>query len=380
MFKKLILIVSALFTILITEAQTDTSHLRVSLLTCGPGEEIWETFGHTAIRVIDSVEGTDIVYNYGTFSFGEGFEMKFMRGKLLYYVSYYPYKEFLEEYVEAKRNVDEQVLLLDGDKKQDIYAFLKNNALEENRYYKYDFFFDNCATRIRDVFPRSLDGKFKFGATLASRERLSYRNIMNQYFYRVHWERVGCNLLLGSPIDRIMSNEDIMFLPDFLKDGIGGATVDGKQIASAPFTVLPGSEKKPAGINEPFILTMIILLLTLVGLTYRPLKIIGSVMTFILLLVTGLLGCLMLFMWLGTDHQACQNNFNLLWALPTNVILAFSKKSNKSRYAVVGIILLLLALVFHVLRIQELPLMELLPVLLALLFIYGSIYKKRQVA
>lgn len=376
MFKKLILAFFAVCVSFSIKAQTDTSHLRISLITCGPGEEVWETFGHTALRVTDSIEGTDLVYNYGTFSFGEGFELKFMRGKLLYYVSYYPYKEFLQEYVEAKRSVEEQVLQLAGDKKEDIYAFLKNNALEENKYYKYDFFFDNCATRIRDVFPRSLGSSFKFGTTAAGKERLTYRDIMNQYYYRKHWERVGCNLLLGSKIDRVMSNEDIMFLPDFLKDGVGNATVDGKKISGAPVLVLPGSEKKPAGINEPFILTVVLALLTILGLTYRPLQFLGNAMTFILLFVTGLLGCLMLFMWLGTDHQACQNNFNLLWALPPNIILAFGKKSNKSRYAIIGMALVLLALVLHVFKIQELPLLEISPVLLSLLFIYGSIYRK----
>src|SRR5262249_19855187 len=135
--------------------QTDSSHLRISLLTCGPGDgEVYEVFGHTAVRVIDSTTHTDMVYNYGIFEYGPDFELQFMRGKLLYSVAAYPFPAFMQEYVEAKRSVEEQVLLADWKQKERFYYFLQWNAEPENKYYKYDFFFDNCATRIRDIFPR----------------------------------------------------------------------------------------------------------------------------------------------------------------------------------------------------------------------------------
>lgn len=357
-------------------AQTDSSHLRISLLTCGAGDEIYETFGHTAVRVTDSVNGTDNVYNYGTFNgFTENFELKFMQGKLLYYVSVYPYKNFLEEYSEYHRSVEEQVLIATGKEKQEIYDYLENNALEENKYYKYDFFFDNCATRIRDIFPQALGDKFKYNDVLPKGHQLTFREIMDQYFYRVHWERLGCDLLLGSRIDKVMTNQDIMFLPDYLRDGLAGATVNGNKIATPRQLIIPGSEYKPAGLNQPFVLMVIIALLTFAGLAYKPLKPLGRTMSFLLLFVTGLLGCLMLVMWFATDHQGCQNNYNILWALPTNVIIAFAGKKNKSRYAIVGMVLILASLVLHIAGVQTLPLLELSPLLLALLFIYASIYK-----
>jgi hypothetical protein len=97
------------------------------------GQQIWEVFGHNALRVTDSAAGTDNVYNYGTFNgFEEGFEMKFMQGKLLYYVSYYPYSAFVREYAEANRSIEEQILILDGQKKESLYEFLRWNADEEN--------------------------------------------------------------------------------------------------------------------------------------------------------------------------------------------------------------------------------------------------------
>jgi len=357
------------------KAQTDSSHLRISLLTCGVGEEIWETFGHTGVRIIDSTHGTDIVYNYGTFNgYDKDFEIKFMRGRLLYFVSTDHFSDFMQEYVMAHRKVEEQVFQLTGAQKLAIDSFLLWNTQPDNMYYKYDFYFDNCATRIRDIFPNSVSG-FKFGQTIPAGKRISYRNITDQYLAKRHWERVGIDILLGSAVDKPMTNAGAMFLPDYLRDGLAGATVHGKAVSTAPVTILEGASMESAGVDQPFILMCLIAMLTFAGLCFPQLKVLGNIMSSLLLLVTGLLGILILFMWFGTDHKACQDNFNLLWALPTNVILAFRRRG-RSRYALVGIFLILVSLVLHLLKIQELPLFELGPLLLAMLFIYGTIYRK----
>jgi hypothetical protein len=96
------------------------------------------------------------------------------------------------------------------------------------------------------------------------------------------------------------------------------------------------------------------------------------------LLITGVLGVLILLMWFGTDHQCCRDNLNILWALPTNLIAAFMPKKGKARYALVGMVLIFVSLVLHVAHVQELPLLELGPLLLALLFVFGNIYRSRQ--
>ncbi|MCB9046482.1 MAG: DUF4105 domain-containing protein [Chitinophagales bacterium] len=378
MVRKLILLITVLLCTTVSFAQVDSnaSHLRISFLTCGPGDEIWAQFGHNAIRVTDSVAGSDLVYNYGTFAFGEGFEIQFMRGKLLYYVSAYPYRYFLAEYSQPERRVEEQVLLIGDNEKRQIQAFLVNNAKEENRYYKYDFFFDNCATRLRDILPDVLGPDFHYSKVLPKDSKLTFRNIMDEYFYRVHFERVGCNLLLGSRIDKVMTDKDIMFLPDYVRNGLRGATINGKLVAAEPEVIFEGPGRVPAGPNWPFIIITILSLLAITGLIVPNLKLLGNIMSFIFLFVTGLLGVLMLVMWLGTDHQGCQDNFNVLWALPTNLILAFLPKRNKSRYAIVAIALIFVSLLLHIFRIQQMPLIELSPLLLALLFIFGSIVKR----
>ena len=361
--------------------QSAGSHLRISLLTCGPGdEEIYEVFGHTAVRVIDSVEKTDIVFNYGMFEYGPDFEIKFMRGKLRYCVDIETFGDFVQEYVVAKRSVEEQVLLLDEKQKESIYAFLEWNAQPEDKYYKYDFFFDNCATRIRDIFnkPEVFGKDFHFGRALPEGKALTFRDIINRYFYRDHWTRLGVNILLGSKIDVNMANSDIMFLPDYLRDGVGGSTVKGQKVAAPPVLLLSGSQAKSAGVNWALVLTSTLALLTILGLSFSQLHVLGRVMSTSLLLVSGLLGCLILVMWFGTNHQGCSNNFNILWAVPTNIIIAFFNPKGKGRYALVTLILIVVSFALHILKIQRL-IIELVPVLLALMFIYGTIYKKSKI-
>lgn len=380
MFKKLLLSLFIAFSCTHIFAQADSSHLRISLLTCGVGGEIWETFGHTGVRVTDSVRGTDMVFNYGTFNgFEKDFELKFMKGKLLYYVSYYPYPEFMEEYVSAHRKVEEQVMLLNGAEKEEIYSFLRWNAEPENKYYKYDFLFDNCATRIRDIFPKTLGNDFHFGATAAANKTISFRQIINQYLYKEHFERFGINLLLGAKVDKKMNNEAIMFLPDFLRDGLAGATLKGKAVMSQTALLIDGSKHEPATINWAFLTMAIISAITVIAIFTPGMRGFGMVMGRFLLFVTGALGCLMLFMWFGTDHQACQDNYNILWALPTNLVFAFTRR--RSKYAMIAIVFVFVSLLLHVLKIQELPITELSPLLLALLCTYGTIYKQsKQVA
>jgi hypothetical protein len=363
----------------LAKANVSRSRLRISLLTCGVGEEVYEIFGHTAVRVIDSnIAGPlgDLVYNYGMFNgFDENFEMKFMQGKLLYYVATNYYPDFMMEYTDYGRSVEEQVLQIGTAQKEEINAFLQENILPQNKYYKYDFFYDNCATRIRDIFPRTLGAGFTYGNVLHEGARLTFRDIINQYFYAKHWERVGVNILLGSRIDKVMTNSEIMFLPDYLRDGIRGAKLDGRDVATPPELLLEGNKQPSAALNLPMLLMCSLLLLTIIGLGVKQMRILGRIMSAFLLLLSGLLGTLILVMWFGTNHQGCGNNFNVLWALPLNAFIAFAKPVKKDRYAALAMILIVVSLLLHVLHIQAIV-PELLPLLLSLLLIHGSIYRR----
>ncbi len=377
-FIRLISLISGLF--LFSEgvaAQTDTSsRLRMSLLTVGVGDEIYASFGHTGIRVVDSVQGTDIVYNWGTFDgFQEDFELKFMRGKLLYYASSETFQHFYGTYVREQRGVEEQVIHLTNAQKKQLQAFLQENIKEENRYYKYDFLYDNCATRLRDVFPKTFGAAFRWGLALPTDSKRTFRDEINHYLAPLPWERFGINLLLGAKIDKVMKNEDAMFLPDYLRDGLAGATVNGLPVAGKAERILPAAPPFPPAGNGPFILTLTFAAVVILGSVIPGFNIIGEIAGGALMIITGLLGCLILFMWIGTDHEACRSNWNVLWALPTNFIIPFVRREKRSRYALVALLLILAAVVIHVLHIQALAMGELWPLLVALALRFGMIYR-----
>ena len=134
-----------------------SSKAEISVITCDPGSELYSSFGHSAFRVVDRITGIDQVYNYGTFNFKtNNFYIKFVRGKLLYDLSSYPFHYFLRDYVKENRTVIEQVLELEPSSKQSFFDFLQNNAKPENKSYLYDFFFDNCATKLPEVSDKVL--------------------------------------------------------------------------------------------------------------------------------------------------------------------------------------------------------------------------------
>lgn len=364
---------------LLSFGQVDSSgpsHLRVSLLTVGVGDEIYASFGHTGIRITDSAAGTDIVYNWGTFDgYQDNFELKFARGKLLYYCSSEPYQHFIQMYIYEKRGVEEQEIFLNDAQKKQLQAFVNENLKEENRYYKYDFLYDNCATRPRDVFPKTFGSAFHFGQAIPTDKKLTFRDEIDRYLAHLPWERFGIDLLLGSPVDKVMSNEDAMFLPDYLKKGITGATVNGKKVSEQPITVLPPAPTESLPANTPFFVMLAFGVFVIVGSAIPGIKPLAIWAGHLLLIVTGLLGCLMVFMWLGTDHQSCHNNFNVLWCLPTNIIIPFVKREKRARYALVAMALIVVAMALHILKIQALPMGVIWPLLLALMAFFGMIYR-----
>lgn len=351
--------------------------IQVSLLTCGAGPEIYSVFGHTAVRIVDSNAGTDIVYNYGTFDgYDDDFEIKFMQGKLLYYISEETFEDFISMYQMEGRWVEEQILNTSENEKRQIQDYLLTNMLPENRAYKYDFFFDNCATRIRDIFTQTHGDAFKYPNVLPDGKNLTFRDIINRYLVKNPWERFGINILLGSKIDQNMSNAQIMFLPDYLQDGIEGATLNGQQYAEKKNRIIDEIKNTAAKDYTLWMVMLGLLLLTIMGHTISSLKILGSIMSNFLLVLTGLLGLLILTMWFATDHQTCANNFNLLWALPTNLFFVFRKKQYK--YALIAMVLLLASLILHVLNVQQMLLPEMIPLLLMLFIILANIYKTQR--
>lgn len=315
-------------------AQADSCGLQITLLTCSPGEELYSTFGHTAVRVKDSTSGMDIVFNYGTFEFSPDFYAKFIQGKLLYYLSVDEFPNFLYQYQLESRSVVEQPLQLSCAEEQQLFAALRWNAEEQNRYYLYDFLYDNCTTRARDIIAKNTSTPVAFPAILPE-EVPTFRDLIHTYLDLggQYWSKLGIDLLLGAKLDRRVTNLQSMFLPDYLKRGMDGARVQQRPLVTVtePVLTMPsplnkGSLFRPSVVFSLLLATALALQLARKRWSTQALKVLDTV----LFLLLGLAGLLLLFMWFGTDHRVTQNNYNLLWALPTHVVVAFVLHRGKS--------------------------------------------------
>ncbi len=367
---RLFIILNFSFVIFNCQAQ-DSSHLRISLLTCTPGDELYSTFGHSAIRVIDSSSTSDIVYNYGTFNFeDEGFYLKFAQGKLLYYVSAEEFKSFEYFYQITNRGITEQVLNLTPAEKVTVQNFLNNNLKEENKYYKYDFFFDNCTTRLRDIFKKNHDSTFTTKAVMPL--GTTFRNAIHQYLNNNHaaWSKLSIDLLLGKPCDAVMTPAQMQFLPDNLMISLDSSAVPMVTTHQNLYAV---NNQNAAGSLFTPLNVFILLLIVIVVVSFVKNKFAkGLVLSFdfLFFFLTGLLGIVLVLMMTATDHSMTKQNFNLLWAWPTHIIAAFfinSKKAWVKKYFAFTAIALVAVLLSWFFLPQQLN-TSLIPLVLLLIF------------
>lgn len=323
----------------------------ITVLTCDPGSQLYATFGHSAIGVFDPAQGLDWVFNYGTFNFNvPNFYAKFASGKLLYNLSFGPKHRFLQEYQRAGRMVSEEVLDLSVQQKQRLFDLLVENYRPENRNYQYDFFFDNCATRILDIISLTLGDSLTY-QPIGNEPEQTFRDLIDEYLVKSYWSDFGIDIALGSVIDQPASPEQKAFLPDYLKEYLYRCTLNGKPLVKESRTLV--SESRPLPITPFLLRPAIIFWLIFVLLTYLTIRygqkswVIGDR---ILFATWGLVGVIVLLLWVATDHDATAGNLNVLWANPLYLIYAFfitDKKSRLVKWVSLGIlslnILILLA-------------------------------------
>jgi len=327
--KNFLAIVALIFSIQLSHAQ-DSSDVKISLLTCAPGAELYSLFGHSAIRVQDVSTGKDEVYNYGMFSFKTpNFYVKFFRGKLRYWLGKSSYQRFLRQYEYEERAVIENEFLLTPAENYAVESYLKNNLRKENRFYSYDFFYDNCSSRIRDVMEEVLGESLEWPAQGES-TLPSYRDQLDVYLVDKPWPDLGIDLVLGKPTDDDADFRAQMFLPDFLKENMSKGVVRRKGLTERKLLgpdknliVFPHVSTSVAFYKRPaFLFTMLLLIVSF--LSWKQSKgWVWKIFDFLLLFITGLAGLLFFLMWSSTDHQACYQNWNMLWAFPLNAIGAF---------------------------------------------------------
>lgn len=302
---------------------------QISLLTCEPGEELYSSFGHSAIRVYDPGTGIDIVFNYGTFDFQTpNFYLKFMRGQLNYKLDVDKWRDFDYAYRYFHRSFDEQVFNLTLEQKQAIFDFLDENYQPENRFYLYDFFFDNCATRIKDVFADVLGDSLRLDPGYTDPQK-TFRDLIGEYLTGKAWTDFGIDLILGRVIDRPATPDEQSFLPDYLAKYLGAASIihDGRE---QPFVVSDTRLYESGAVFSPtpfFLRPGLIfwLLFLVIGfLTWREYKASSrrNWLDVTIFIIYGLAGLLIALLWFATDHTATATNLNILWLLPTHLIAA----------------------------------------------------------
>jgi hypothetical protein len=366
---------------------TLSPNAEVSVITVGPGATLNDAFGHNAFRIKDQSLGLDLAYGYGEYDFdAPNFYLKFAQGKLNYLLSRIEFNRFYTFYVRENRTMQEQVLNLSPSEKQKLFDYLQNNYKPENRRYLYDFFFDNCATKMRDVLNVNTESEITFN-TPDGFEPKTFRKLIHEHVNRNSWGSLGIDVALGSVIDKQATPYEHMFLPKYIFGFFEKATKeDSEKLVKASHTLYQKKEmEKSTSFWSSPLFVFGLLGLIMIWITYTDFKnkTRNKLLDGLLFGMMGIIGVFILLLWFATDHSATAHNYNLLWAFPLNLLLLVQllKKQAKPwfvRYLKFLVIMLFL-LSFHWMVGIELFAIGLIPFLIALFvrYIYLISYFKR---
>jgi hypothetical protein len=302
----------------------------VSLLTADPGTELYSSFGHSAIRMREMGPdgGRDLVFNFGTFDFDTpNFYGKFATGKLNYMLSVVPYDRFIVEYDYYKRGLREQVLDLNQEQKDFLLQHLDAQYAPERRFYKYDFFYNNCATKIRDAFDISMGKQLVWSDSVG--EEKTFRNLIDEFVLPLPWADFGIDLALGAVIDRPATELEKQFLPTYMEQAFANATIVENGVSrplvreSRVLLEYPKENVQQSLLNPSMVfwlLTLVFAALTLYG--FKKGKLMKG-LDVALFGTVGILGIVVAFLWFFTDHSATAWNWNILWAFPGHLVLVW---------------------------------------------------------
>lgn len=361
---------------LILQAQRTLSpDATISVITCGPWQgELYSAFGHSALRVHDPSQQINEAYNYGVFDFDQpNFYLNFAKGYLYYKLAVWDYQGFANMYVYDNRFIHEQVLNLTPTQKQKVYDFLQWNALPENQEYRYDYFYDNCATRIRDVFVNVFKDSVVFDGSYVETD-YTIRELTDLYLEPQPWGDLGIDICLGLPMDKVADPYEYMFLPDYIESGFDHASIyqNGEYVPLVQDKVVvyaSREEDPPRGLPHPLVVFSVLAAAVAV-LSFYDLrrKKASSWLDITLFGICGAIGLLLLVLWLFTDHNAAARNFNLLWALPTHLWAVFTLRKNSKRtrtyFLATAILCLVLLLTWNIL--PQMLNYSLIPIVIAL--------------
>ena len=290
--------------------------IRISLLTCAPGSEIYALFGHSAIRYENPAKNQDWVFNYGMFNFREpNFVMRFVKGATDYQLGVIPYPYFEAEYAMRGSSVYQQVLNLSHSEKVALIRLLEENYLPANRVYRYNYFYDNCTTRARDKIEESILGKVVYPENT---KEVSYRDILHEFTAGSEWSEFGIDLCLGSEADEPIDGRKQMFAPFYMMEAARGAMIHRADtvvpLISKEFKVVDAElEDEPAFPLSPMacalLMLVVTILLTVWGIRKGRPCLVWNVLLFFL---QGLGGCIVAFLFFFSVHPTVGSNWMLI--------------------------------------------------------------------
>lgn len=363
--------------------QNDTpDSIRISLLTCAAGGEIYSLFGHTAIRYENLTRGIDAVFNYGMFNFNApNFIFRFALGETDYQLGVTNYDRFAAEYDYLGRDVWQQTLNLTQDEKQHLVHLLEENYRPENRVYRYNFFYDNCSTRPRNLIEKSVDGTLQYADNMTDSETgISFRHLLHKYSEGHLWSRFGMDLCMGSKADEPINRRLMMFVPFYLQDYFNTARIVDKEGQARPLvsaeekvviTGLTDADHRSGGITpmqSALLLFVVVTAATIYGIRRR--KTLWGI-DLVLFFAAGAAGCILAFLALFSQHPAVSPNYMLFVFHPLHLLclpcmLNRVRKRKLSRYMMANFIVLTLFILLWAVIPQRIPL-AVLPLALCLL-------------
>ena len=385
MKRSFLYVIFSLFLLLLPIGQTTANSndsIRLSLLTCAPGEVIYTLFGHTAIRYENPSQGIDVVFNYGLFSFDiPNFALRFSLGETDYRLGVIDYPHFAGEYAYFGRSVWQQTLNLNNEEKAELIRLLQENYRPENRIYRYNFFYDNCATRPRDLIEKSIDGTLQYADDMTDTDSgISFRDLLHKYSKGHPWSRFGMDLCMGSQADRTINRRLMMFVPFYVQEYFNQARIVNKEGEARPLVlneekiIVTGNEEAEQSSDgfTPMQTALLLLILTAAATIYgiRRKKTLWGI-DFALFFAAGTAGCILAFLALFSQHPAVSPNYLLfvfhplhLFCLPC--MLNRVRKRKRSRYMLANFIVLTLFILLWLVIPQRFPL-AVLPLALCLL-------------
>jgi len=311
-------------------------NIEFSVITIGPYEdELYSAFGHSGIRYRDKLNNIDLFYNYGIFDFDQpNFYLNFLNGRLLYMVGKYNYQTVESFYTNQKRYVKEQVLNLNDSEKIILFNYLEQNIRPENRTYLYNYVYNNCATKIRDILVTVYGERITFKY---KSDNKTIRALMDKYLKNNKWGDLGIDICLGLEIDKEASYSEEMFLPEYLFSNLEDSFLDGNiNLISKTNIINSNSPLINKNIFQPQYV-FLLFLIACVFLSFRQIKysLLYIYFDFTVFFISGVIGTLLIYLWFFTDHLS-SFNYNLIWAVPFNLIfsflLIFNFKSNLTRW------------------------------------------------